>query len=199
MQDIRIMENGPTFSVSCPYLPEFSKRAKELNGQWDRDKRIWTVPARHRARILTVLDELYAYDENETRIAVVELTLGESSISLIRRPVQILGRPIASAKGRGSGAWLGPGVSLIEGAVSSGGSVQNWTTSIAAHSVVEIELPLNAGERLATGDPEPFATARIVSILDPAGDAKRLVAYRDWLEEELARTRTLLENQSSRR
>ena len=52
-------------------------------------------------------------------------------------------------------------MALIEGKARSGGSRKNWETYITGGSVVEVELPLSAANRVIC-DPSPFATAKII-------------------------------------
>ena len=73
MSDITILDREGTITVKCPYEPDFVERARRLQGKWNSESKRWMFPARHRTRVLAVLDEIYGYDESETRTAIVEL------------------------------------------------------------------------------------------------------------------------------
>ena len=75
------------------------------------------------------------------------------NISADRGPIVLLGRIIASARGRDSGARVGEGVAFIDGKPQSGGSVKNWTTEISEGSIfVVADVPTTLlGELDETG------------------------------------------------
>lgn len=109
---------------------------RKLGGKWDSDALTWVFSPLVEQEV-DELDRLY----NENMVIVdIEAVTG---ISVSSSPVTFMGYTIARAFGRDSGAKLGDQVMMISGSISSGGSVKNWTTSIAQGSRFRLELSQN--------------------------------------------------------
>lgn len=110
--------------------------------------------------------------------------LFDESRCVSQGPFVMLGRVLASAVGRDSGAKLGDGVRLRDGRVRSGGSIKNWLTVIdegtelVVHDVPEAMADTYVkGTRTKTGVRVEFMPS--VAVADAAGlaaERERLAA-----------------------
>lgn len=141
--------------VRTPYNPQFVSKIKTAGARWNAIDKAWTMHAanidvaREILRAVYGRDDMPAADEKLVRVRVTAL----QNISADRGPIVLLGRIIASARGRDSGARVGEGVAFIDGKPQSGGSVKNWTTEIPEGSVfVVADVPTTLlGELDETG------------------------------------------------
>lgn len=123
--------------VRTPYNPQFVSKIKTAGARWNAIDKAWTMHAanidvaREILRAVYGRDDMPAVDEKLVRVRVTAL----QNISADRGPIVLLGRIIASARGRDSGARVGEGVAFVEKKPQSGGSVKNWTTEIEEGSV----------------------------------------------------------------
>lgn len=111
-----------------------------LGGKWDTEEKAWIFSG-------IVADKVEQLDEKyNSELVNVEIRFKESA-GKWHGPVTLAGFKIATAWGRDSGAKLAEGISLLEGAVNSGGSVKNWSTRVEAGTVIRMQIP-----RLCLGD-----------------------------------------------
>lgn len=106
----------------------------ELGGRWDAEARAWVFPA-FVADAVENLDFVYNTDFVPVEIEFL------AQFSWCCGPAQVLGFNLAAAAGRDSGARMCTGVSLLSGAVKSGGSVKNWQTIVEEGSVMRLMMP----------------------------------------------------------
>lgn len=139
-----IVENGKA-KVFTPYNAEFVSRIKLLGGRWNPSEKCWSVAEFKIDDVRAAMRNIYGQDDQPVSETVdVELTFSEEFYELCG-PVTILGRTIATAWGRDSGARMGDDVMFLEGKPKSGGSVKNWHTVIPAGSIVKLpKLPKTA-------------------------------------------------------
>ena len=141
--------------VRTPYNPQFVSKIKTAGARWNAIDKAWTMHAanidvaREILRAVYGRDDMPAADEKLVRVRVTAL----QNISADRGPIVLLGRIIASARGRDSGARVGEGVAFIDGKPQGGGSVKNWTTEISEGSIfVVADVPTTLlGELDETG------------------------------------------------
>ncbi len=108
---------------------------RRLGGKWDADSKAWLFSGMVASEVET-LDDLY---NGQTATYEVEFTREEEALC---RPVRILGYSVATARGRDSGAKLGEGIAVITGNFTSGGSMKNWTTTVAKGTVIRMQMPI---------------------------------------------------------
>lgn len=142
MSEFRIEISDGKAAVYTPYNAEFVKRVKLTGGRWDGTKKCWKVPEVNVPDVREAMRAVYGRDDQPVAETVdVDLIFGDEVYEL-RGPVTILGRTIASAWGRDSGARPGDGVIFTAGSPKSGGSVKNWRTVVPEGCVVKLrELP----------------------------------------------------------
>lgn len=138
MADFEIkMSDGKAY-IYTPYNNDFVKRVKLLGGRWNAPKRCWTVDERDVQDVRNAMREVYGRDDMPvTETVDVELTFDET-VEAYHAPVTIMGRTIASAFGRDSGARIGDDVMFVSGAPESTGSAKNWYTTVPAGCVVKL-------------------------------------------------------------
>ncbi len=113
--------------VVAPYNPAFITAAKsDLGAKWNSSA--WTFDLRDEAEAMELVRKFYGWNPGMALVSVRVLFDEEKRAS--QGPFVLLGRVLASATGRDSGAKLGDGVRLRAGGVSSGGSMKNWLTRI---------------------------------------------------------------------
>lgn len=131
--------------IFSPYNRDFIKRVKLLGGKWDAEHKAWVVPDRAVEEARAAMVAVYGRDDREPSQTVdVILRFPERYESDIRSSISLMGRTLARAHGRDSGASIGDGVMFLEGSPDSDGSVKNWYTVIKAGSVVKLlDVPKN--------------------------------------------------------
>jgi len=127
----KIIEANGKAQIVSPYNPEFVDKIKKLGGRWDSAAKVWTVDPRNVEVVRQAMREVYGQDDRPADLVSVKVTM-LSSKSEGRGPVVMLGRTIASAWGRDSGARIGEGVVFVEGGADSGGSVVMLGRTIAS-------------------------------------------------------------------
>lgn len=124
--------------LETPYNANFVAAIKRIGGaQWDRDRRAWCIPANAIDQAREIMREVYGTDDRPSAESAVSVKLTFSAfVSELRGPVTIMGKSIAIAWGRDSGARVGDDVVFVTGHPESGGSAQNWTTMVPSGCVV---------------------------------------------------------------
>ena len=131
------IQDGTAF-LYTPYNPNFVAAIKKIGGaRWNSSERAWTIPAYAIEDARTIMRKVYGECDlpNDSPKVTVKLSFSEKVVEYCG-PVTIMGKIIASAKGRDSGASVGDDVVFIEGSPESGGSRVNWTTVVPSGSVV---------------------------------------------------------------
>lgn len=118
------------------YNSELVKKCKELGGKWDGEAKAWVFSS-------IVEDGVEELDfKYNTNLVDVEIT-ATTDLSAHTSSVTFFGYTIARATGRDSGATLGDNVCMVNGHISSGGSVKNWSTEIRSGSVFRLSISEN--------------------------------------------------------
>lgn len=132
-------------AIYTPYNAEFVSRIKLLGGRWNPSEKCWTVAEFKVDDVRAVMRSIYGQDDQPVAETVDVILTFDEEYSELCGPVTLLGRTIAAARGRDSGARMGDDVMFLEGQPKSGGSVKNWRTIIPAGSVVKLpNLPKTA-------------------------------------------------------
>ena len=135
-----IITDNNQAEVYTPYNSNFVTSIKKQIGsaRWDSSKKCWVVPDRSVEFIREIMEKVYG----ETDIAPqehidVKVKFNED-VYCTCEPLVLFARNIVIAYGRDSGAKVGEGVELVEGNISSGGSMKNWKTQIQKGTVLII-------------------------------------------------------------
>ena len=189
---MKIEISGSSALVYTPYSAEFVSRIKTSIGgaKWDGTKKAWKVPATAVDAVRDIMREIYGEtDEPEATEKVnVRLTFN-SRYSEWCAPVTLLGKTVASAFGRDSGAKVGDGVTFVEGAPDSGGSMKNWHTVIPEGSFV---ILYDVTKSIVTADLLPDCVTFEIEERRPEIERKDLLEERERLMKRIAEIDALL-------
>ncbi|MCF7220995.1 hypothetical protein [Marilutibacter chinensis] len=181
------VENGSVY-VRSPWNEAFVKDAREkLSGKYTGGE--WVFDVFNEQRVRKTLMAIYGCDGITTDTCTVRVTLdGDDDAG--QGPITIWGRPIARATGRDSGATLSPGIVIVEGGFTSGGSMKNWTTKVKdGHAVVLIrDFPGVTARRLVGEGKDWISIEKEAVSIDRAA----LEAERDRLLTRLAEIEKLM-------
>lgn len=134
MNDTKIEIKNEKAYVYTPYNKNFVKKIKKIRGAWNGNA--WVIDAAFVPAVREIMTNIYGYnDTEEVETVTLRLTFLQYKEEY-HDDIRLFGKTIASAYGRDSGAKLGKDAALIKGCVFSGGSVKNWTSNIAADSVI---------------------------------------------------------------
>jgi len=134
--------------VTTPYNPVFVQRARELNGTWHAESKRWSFDSRDEASIREVCIAIYGTDgspvEGPLVTVLVRLTDDVGDVFQDTDTLFLLGREVASRRGRDYGVRLGEGVVTRSGGFpSSGGSARNPRLDPLLNTVLEVrDVPL---------------------------------------------------------
>ena len=126
---ITLITGTKAMRVTSPFSPNLVELFRSLKGKWDPSRKTWIVPNVGEEKVLEALEREFGWspDNPNPPLIPIEITL-LNDISAKRRPVVVAGIILASALERDGGARPGPGVSLLEGEILSGGSTNYWTS-----------------------------------------------------------------------
>lgn len=134
--------------LTTPYNPVYVQRIKQVGARWDASSKCWCINDQSVDVARKIMREVYGEDDQNQGEKVTVIATFSADQSALRSDYCLLGKVIARAYGRDTGARVGAGVAFAEGAPQSGGSVKNWRTVIPAGSVVEIyDVPLRFAEQ----------------------------------------------------
>ena len=128
--------NESVLTVHSPYNPDFPARAKRLGGKWNAGAKAWTFDTRDEERVRALCRKVYGEDGSPIAETVTVRVTVNQEWYVYGGGLYLMGRELCYARGRDSGAKLGPGVVLLAGEVLSGGSVKNWRTLARADAAV---------------------------------------------------------------
>lgn len=179
-----------TLAVQTPYNPAFNAAAKsKLGGRFQNGA--WVFDARDHEAVRTLVDDHYGFVDGEA-LCSVRVTLAEE-LTAARGPVIRLGRVLATARGRDTGARLGEGVRLSAGFVRSGGSSINWLTRIDADTELVVhDVPVRMARRYDPATPKRGITVEILEAVTAPADRAALEAEREKLLSRIAEIETTL-------
>lgn len=189
MCGIRVsVENGKA-NLFTPYNAEFVREIKTIGGaRWNSSSKCWTVPEECLDRAREIMVDIYGYADDEPAETVTVKLTCIGWYSELREGVTVLGKTIAQAWGRDSGAKVGDDVILLNGTIASGGSAKNWTTNVSEGA--EFKL-LNVSKSLFEkwSDTDSFKA----EIISTKVDKDKLIEEREKLLARLAEIDKILE------
>lgn len=134
--------------LTTPYNPVYVQRIKQAGARWDVSSKRWCINDQSVDVARKIMREVYGEDDQNQGEKVTVIATFSADQSALRSDYCLLGKVIARAYGRDTGARVGADVAFAAGAPQSGGSVKNWRTVIPAGSVVEIyDIPLRFAEQ----------------------------------------------------
>lgn len=122
----------------------FVAKARGLKGSFSNGK--WVFPISVSEHVRAAMKRCYGVD-GVAPYPVTKVTVSNWNAQIYTDGLELFGRPIAKAFGRDSGAKIGDDIFLLDGKLTSGGSVKNWMTK-AIDATFEIHnFPIEALER----------------------------------------------------
>lgn len=142
MFEIKVKVSDGKAAIYSPYNKSFANRIKVLGAKWDADARCWVVDESALKDARAVMRDVYGQDDRPVTESVDVILHFCEDVVVYCSGVEVLGRTIATAFGRDSGAKVGEGVMFLQGQPRSGGSAKNWQTIVPAGCVVKLpKLP----------------------------------------------------------
>ena len=186
---------GDTALVTTPYSAEFVKKIKSIGGaRWDGEKKAWKIPSASVDTARAFMMEIYGESDVSEAIKKVDVKIEAlETLRSYRGAYSAMGRTIAQAWGRNSGAKIGEGVDFLVGSPKSSGSVKNWNTEISGDSVFVVH---NVPEKIAQAfiaTKHPDIKAEIMSPIIKV-DRKELEAERERLLRRIDEINEILNN-----
>lgn len=137
---MKITTNNGVANIYTPYNADFVAKIKNIGGRkWNAAEKCWTIPETEidtaRRYMMEVFGETDKADEGERVTARIKFN---DEAYAERKGIVIFGKEIARAWGRDSGARAGEDVTIEAGAITSGGSRNNWRTVIEAGTVIKV-------------------------------------------------------------
>ena len=188
---MRIETTGTKANVYTPYNADFVTEIKRrTGGKWNAAERCWTVNEDQIETVRKIMVEVYGEsDIKEIERVSVRLTFSKD-VATHCGSVVLMGREIATAWGRDSGARAGEGVTFEIGKPHSGGSRANWHTIINEGSVVVLsDVPKSAIDIFTEELEDNGISAEVVT---KKIDRDALVAERERLTARLAEINAIL-------
>ena len=129
---------GTQTAVYTPYNAAFVSAIRKIGGaKWDAEGKAWMVPTASLPQVRAIMRDVFGEDDRLDTSKRVSVRLTFAKIcSAECRPVEILGKTVARAYGRDSGARPGDDVAFEAGGPRSGGSAKNWRSVVEEGSVV---------------------------------------------------------------
>lgn len=168
--------DGKLFVVS-PYNPDLPAAARGLSGKWNGSA--WVFPEAVASDVKELYQKIYGQWPGEVADLVRVRAVCEQGDWEDKAGIFLLGRCVARAFNRDSGARLGEGVVVREGGFSSGGSMKHWQTQAEDGTVIEL-LDVPRAKFV------PAEGRWTFEIIEEPGDADNLRAELAALEEQRA-------------
>lgn len=179
--------------LKTPYNPQFVSEVKGIGGaKWNSDERAWSIPERALDIVREIMLRIYgeADQAEEPERVTAQLTFNEAFLKY-HGPVVIMGKTVASAFGRDSGARVGDDAAFTEGEPESGGSMKNWYTYIPSGCKVtlyNVPKAMTGAENI----PEGVTCEIIEQQSDPASEREALLKEREKILARLAEINKIL-------
>lgn len=155
-QTIAVTLTALNVLIKSPYNSVFVEDARKLGGKFNRDSNSWAFDVRDEQRVRDLCFRVYGNDgvrKDQVTLRIEWIQDTRSSVG----PVHALGRTIARASGRDSGAKLGDDVVILAGGFTSGGSMKNWTTEVSTGTIVLVrDFPRVAAEELVAKEKSSY-------------------------------------------
>ena len=113
---------------------------KKTGRGFDYDLKMWLFGRESTAMVLDYLQREFNFKIG-CDFCIYKIT-AKQGLRKTRGPLTLNDINIARATGRDSGAQLGFGIRQISGGIGSGGSLNNWATTISEGAVFELTLPV---------------------------------------------------------
>ena len=178
MAAVRTETKDGRFLMYTPFSRDFIQRIHGIgSAKWNGEA--WTVNEDDAEAAKQFLREVYGEDGDTTGESYSVRIRVTSRMAKGKGPVQVMGKILASARGRDSGAYPGPDVvCLTEGGISSGGSRANWTSVVDGGTEFFLR---HVGKAMAESSPEGVEVLSVELETGKMVDREALKSERDKL------------------
>lgn len=137
---VRVVVNGDYTELYTPYSKEFVKEIKSIGGaKWSSSKSCWMIPNEAQDIAQKMMMRIFGEDgEAKQAKLTIRLTMEESQYSDYCSSYTLLGKTVARAFGRDSGARPGEDAIFEEGKPTSGGTTRKWYTKVPQGCVIRL-------------------------------------------------------------
>lgn len=193
---MKIEIRGERALVSTPYSADFVKKIKRIGGaRWNAAEKAWEIPVESVDAARGFMREVYGETDISSPAVKVDVKI-ETTEHLAGHceGFSLMGRTVAQAWGRDSGAKIGEGVDFLKKSPCSGGSAKNWETQIPKGAVFVIH---NVAQEIAQkfvsedhwGMKVEIVTAPKIDRKALEGERKRLLARIEEINRILEETK----------
>jgi hypothetical protein len=160
MSTVEITNHSDKIHVVTPYNSEFVAFARRCRAKWN--KPAWVFDARDTEAVRTECLRVFGCDGTVSAQMVSVKITWVSEETNRHGPISVMGRTIARAFGRDSGARMGDGFVILSGGFWSGGSVKNWRTGASEGTAILLrDVPERTAQEFIS-NPPPHLSAEIV-------------------------------------
>ena len=137
---VKVVTNEDQVELYTPYSKDFVKEIKSIGGaKWNSGKSCWTIPAEALDVAQKMMMRIFGEDgETKQATLTIRLTMEENQYSDDCSAYTLLGKTIARAFSRDSGARPGEDAIFEEGKPTSGGSARRWYTKVPQGCVIRL-------------------------------------------------------------
>ena len=125
-----------TLYLTCPFSTDLRDAIVTLKGRWERDEKVWRLPHIVEDKVVQLMKTQFGWvpDDPDPELIPVQIT-ALRNLTTRNGPLSFAGVQLAVARSRDSRARPGPGVSLVDGEIDSGGSTKYWTSNAVTGTV----------------------------------------------------------------
>ena len=177
--------------IYTPYNPNFVSAIKNIGGRkWESVSKCWSVPANSVETVRQIMMNIFhETDQISSEKVDVKVTFKEYQCGYHGAYI-LLGKSISIATGRDSGARVGEDVEILEGGVSSGGSMKNWGSVVEKGTVAILR---NVTKELINELSEELKKELVIEIINNSKvDIEALKKEKENLLKRLAEIEKLL-------
>lgn len=141
---VKFTQNETSCFAEGYYNSCFVAKARGLKGSFSNGK--WAFKSDVAEHVKNALKQCYGVDGTEP-YPVTKITVSGWNAQIFTDGLELFGRPIARAWDRDGGAKVADDIFLIDGKLTSGGSVKNWMTKAIGATFEIHNFPTSCLER----------------------------------------------------
>lgn len=193
MSKVNVVVNGDCAELYTPYSKQFVSEIKGIGGaKWNRDSSCWSIPSDALDIAKGIMLKVYGDNGDEKQPTLtVRVDVESSQYSEFCDAYTLLGKTVARARGRDSGATIGEDVIFEKGKPTSGGSAKNWYTKVPEGSVIRLSnVSMSLWEEFKASSHEGITAEVVEDKIDYAAleaEKEKLLKRLDEIEQLLKR------------
>ena len=191
MGKVKVVVKEEYAELYTPYSKLFVTEIKSIGGaKWKAEKSCWTIPTDALDIAKEIMMRIYGEDGDKKQPTLtVRITLEKAQYGEYCGSYTLLGKTVARALGRDSGAKIGEDVIFEVGKPTSGGSAKNWYAVVPMGSIIRLSnVSITLWEEFQAQDHEGI----IAEVVADKIDKQALEAEKEKLLKRLAEIEKLL-------